>query len=159
MHVGWPNLAICTKCEFALIAALANTWHKPVFSFSLRTLDQNMDTAVSLCVSIAVKIHAMAQAAKQNKEQAKMLAGRVDRLTQQLQRMRLNPATHSKCVGELQNTRESALDLITAHDKQSYLFKVLRSGTNTTKFQEIHDRLTRISQDLGIQAVADIGKT
>ena len=48
------------------------------------------------------------------------------------------------------------MDLIATQDQQSYIFKLFRSGANAARFEEVHARLTRAIEDLGVQAVADI---
>jgi hypothetical protein len=93
---------------------------------------------------------------KSNKVQSRMLSDRVNGLVEQLQRMDVFRVL-GQCVEELRCCLEAALDLISTHDKQSHLFNVFRSGTYAERFREIHERLTRVQQDLGIKAVADIG--
>ena len=114
-----------------------------------------MESAVTVCIAIAKKIYAMAQMAKNNKAQSLLLGERVNRISEQLQRMDLL-RVQSKSVEELHNVLEAALDLIANHDSQSFLFKVFRSGANAERFEEIHARISRVQEELGIQAVAEI---
>ena len=76
-----------------------------------------MDTALSICLTLAQTVYERAQTAQYNKRQSKLLGERVVRLMEQLQRME-GMQIRSACVDELQNTLEAAQDLLDSHDKQ-----------------------------------------
>jgi hypothetical protein len=120
---------------------------------------KHMDIALSACLALAQRVYEAAKAARENKEQARLLGERVARLSEQLQRM-VGAKVRSACVDELHNTLEAALELVDNRykDNSNYFFKLLRSGANKERFEAIFERLQRVQGDLGVQLVADVGE-